>query len=116
VCALLGSSAPYVEPLPNVILRNNVSMPRILMGMGLWCNDDVRCPIPARPCRPCYNDSVADRVLSLGLENGFAGVDTAKGYGNQVWFLFLATELVNPPFALCFPSRLEQVQRGCPII
>ena len=73
-------------PLPSdraVTLANGIAMPRVLLGMGPWCNDPVRCPAPHPPCRDCYNDTAATADLLLALRAGFAGVDTALGYGNQ---------------------------------
>ena len=69
---------------PSTTLANNVTMPQVLLGMGLWCNDNVRCPLPKPPCRPCYNNSLGEQVLTLALSTGFSGVDTARGYGNQI--------------------------------
>lgn len=63
-----------------VVLANGVVMPRVLLGMGPWCNDPVRCPAPAKPCHDCYNDTSAAADIKLALANGFAGIDTALGY------------------------------------
>lgn len=68
---------------PSVTLSNGVVMPRVLLGMGLWCNDAKRCPAPQKPCKDCYNDTAAAADIAMALANGFRGVDTALGYGNQ---------------------------------
>ena len=61
------------------VLSNGVIMPRVLLGMGPWCNDPVRCPAPAKPCHDCYNDTSAAADIKLALESGFRGIDTAIG-------------------------------------
>ena len=63
---------------PTVTLSNGVHMPRVLLGMGLWCNTPA-CPPPAKPCHDCYNDSSAAVDIALALANGFRGIDTALG-------------------------------------
>jgi hypothetical protein len=81
-----AAAAPAAPPPPSqqstVTLSNGVVMPRILLGMGLWCNTE-RCPAPAKPCADCYNDGEAAADIALALANGFHGIDTALGYGNQ---------------------------------
>ena len=82
-CALLGIALAGVvaaDDPSTVVLSNGVVMPRVLLGMGPWCNDPVRCPAPAKPCHDCYNDTSAAADIKLALANGFAGVDTALGY------------------------------------
>jgi len=56
-----------------VLLRNGVAMPRVVLGMGPWCNG-----------HDCYNDSAAAADVRLAFSVGFTGVDEALGYGNQV--------------------------------
>ena len=80
-------SARSVSPAPAdprfAVLANGVRMPRVLLGMGPWCNDPIRCPAPAKPCHDCYNDSSAAADIALAFSKGFAGIDTALGYGSQ---------------------------------
>ena len=80
VCSLTGASA---DDPSFAVLSNGVRMPRVLLGMGLWCNDPVRCPAPATPCHDCYTNTTAASDISLALANGFSGIDTAIGYGSQ---------------------------------
>eukprot|EP00038_Savillea_parva_P010177 m.188432 g.188432 ORF g.188432 m.188432 type:complete len:340 (+) comp17413_c0_seq1:35-1054(+) len=68
------SSPSTVTPtVPTVTLRNGVTMPRVVLGMGPWCNG-----------HDCYNDTAAASDVRTAFALGFNGIDEALGYGNQV--------------------------------
>ena len=70
MAAAVAAEAREVE------LRPGVAMPRILLGMGEWCCAGGRCG-------PCLNSTAAAEDVGEAAARGFAGVDTALGYGNQ---------------------------------
>jgi diketogulonate reductase-like aldo/keto reductase len=62
---------PAPAGVPRVTLANGVEMPRVLLGMGPWCNG-----------HDCYNDTAATADVRLAFSVGFNGVD--GGYSNEV--------------------------------
>eukprot|EP00035_Acanthoeca_spectabilis_P012837 m.233189 g.233189 ORF g.233189 m.233189 type:complete len:329 (-) comp15729_c0_seq3:122-1108(-) len=71
--AFFSQTVSGVPTVPTVRLSNGVEMPRVVLGMGPWCNG-----------HDCYNDSVAEADVRLAFSLGFTGIDEAFGYGNQV--------------------------------
>ena len=53
----------------HAVLSNGVRMPKVLLGMGLWCNDPIKCPPPAGPCHDCYNDTTAAADIKLAASS-----------------------------------------------
>jgi hypothetical protein len=92
------------------VLSNGVMMPRVLLGMGPWCNDPVRCPAPAKPCHDCYNDTSAAADIKLALESGFRGIDTAIGCALPQRACPSDLRCVAVVAAACWPANHSFVQ------